>query len=60
MGGRGGPDDHVARDWVEETYAYATVHLGWPPSDFWSATPYEFWAAQKAFEQKVRAINAST
>jgi len=26
------------------TAAYASVYLGWRPSDFWAATPREFWA----------------
>ena len=60
MASRGGPDDHAGRDWVEETYAFATVHLGWPPDSFWSATAQEFWPAQQTFEQKVRALNATS
>ncbi|MEQ5872571.1 phage tail assembly chaperone [Sagittula sp. NFXS13] len=39
------------------TFGFATVHLGWPPSDFWSATPSEFWAAQAMHMQKVEAQN---
>jgi len=42
------------------TFAFATVHLGWRPSEFWAATPAEFWAAQQAFEDKMKALkNAS-
>ncbi len=60
MGGRGGPDDHVGRDWVEETYAFATVHLGWSPTEFRAASPQEFWPSLKAFEKKVKAVNAKS
>ncbi|MEY8099587.1 phage tail assembly chaperone [Falsihalocynthiibacter sp. S25ZX9] len=29
----------------------ATVDLGWPPSEFWTATPKELWAA---YDHKVK------
>ena len=60
MGRRGGPDAHVGRDWVEESFAFATVHLGWSPRDFWAGTPQEFWPALKAFETKMKAVNAKS
>ena len=60
MARRGGPDDPIGRDWVEETYAFATVHLGWSPSEFWAASPQEFWPSLKAFEKKVKALNAQS
>lgn len=25
--------------------------LGWPPSEFWSATPYDFWSAMRGWRK---------
>lgn len=38
-----------------ETFALATVHLGWPPGDFWAATPRELFAAWDAHVRKIEA-----
>ena len=57
MGRRGGPDNQPQRGWLEETYGFATVHLGWQPGEFWAATPHEFWPAQQAFQRKIEAQN---
>jgi len=29
----------------------ATGIMGWPPAQFWAATPHEFWAAWEGFER---------
>ena len=57
MGRRGGPDHRKDDDWLNQTYGFATVHLGWQPSEFWAATPREFWSAQAVFQRKIDMIN---
>ncbi|MAI35083.1 MAG: hypothetical protein CMM07_25875 [Rhodopirellula sp.] len=30
---------------LKRAFSVATVDLGWPPAQFWTATPKELWAA---------------
>lgn len=60
MGRRGGAGDRGDRDWLTESFSFATVHLGWQPSEFWTATPDEFWAAYLATEKMNKQIKALT
>jgi hypothetical protein len=33
------------------------VRLGWSPSQFWAATPHEFWAAYEQLERDNKEID---